>query len=78
MVVDENLEFKNILAGGKLNGTNKLMQLLPYARDVEYKDGLLSMVLEFVNDSAETEVGIQLEVADELKMIFDKIEYGEV
>jgi hypothetical protein len=78
VIVDDNLEFKNILAGGNSNGMNKVMKLLPYARDVEYKDGLLSMVLEFVNEHAETELGIQMEVTDDLKMIFDKIEYGEV
>lgn len=76
--MDENLEFKNIVAASNSNGIPKIMYLLPYAKDVVYTDGILSMVLEFVNDYAETEVGIQMEVADELKEIFDRIEYGTV
>jgi hypothetical protein len=76
--VDENLEFKNILAASNSDGTQKVMYLLPYAKGVTYIDGVLSMSLEFVNEHAETEVGIQMEVADELKEIFEKIEYGVV
>ena len=51
---------------------------MPYAKDLSYRDGILSMVLEFVNDVAETEVEINLLVADELQEIFGKIMYGEV
>lgn len=76
--MDENLEFKNILAASNSDGTQKVMYLLPYAKGVTYIDGVLSMSLEFVNEHAETEVGIQMEVADELKEIFEKIEYGVV
>lgn len=76
--MDENLEFKNILAASNSDGTQKVMYLLPYAKAVTYIDGVLSMSLEFVNEYAETEVGIQMEVADELKEIFEKIEYGVV
>ena len=36
------------------------------------------MALEFVNDYAETEVGIKLMVSDELQEIFGSIMYGEV
>lgn len=73
----DELEFKNVLAQ-KLNGTNKKMYLMPYAKELVYEDGNLSMVLEFVNDNAETELGITMEVADDLKDLFYKIEYGEV
>ena len=76
--MDENLEFKNIIAGANFDGIEKVMYLLPYAKDLVYKQGILSMTLEFVNEHAETNVGIQLEVSDELQTIFDKIEYGEV
>ncbi len=76
--MDESLEFKNIMAASNSDGTQKVMYLLPYAKEVTYRDGILSMALEFVNEHAETEVGIQMEVADELKEIFEKIEYGMV
>jgi len=76
--LDENLEFKNIIASSNSQGTDKLMTLMPYAKDLSYRDGILSMVLEFVNDVAETEVEINLLVADELQEIFGKIMYGEV
>lgn len=76
--MDENLEFKNIIASSILQGTDKIMYLLPYAKDLKYEDGTLSMVLEFVNNVAETEVEINLLVADELQEIFGKIMYGEV
>jgi len=76
--MDESLEFKNIIAHAKSDGTSKVMYLLPYAKDVSYTDGTLSMVLEFVNEIAETEVEINLLVADELREIFGKIMYGEV
>ena len=76
--MDESLEFKNIIAASNSDGTQKVMYLLPYAKGVTYIDGVLSMSLEFVNEYAETEVGIQMEVADELKEIFEKIEYGVV
>lgn len=76
--MDESLEFKNIMAASNSDGTGKVMYLLPYAKEVRYLDGILSMSLEFVNEHAETEVGIQMEVADELKEIFEKIEYGVV
>ncbi len=54
------------------------MNLIPYAKNVIYEDGCLSMALEFVNDYAETEVGIKLVVSDELQDIFSNIIYGEV
>ena len=76
--MDENLEFKNIVAASNFDGTGKIMHLLPYAKEVTYSNGILSMVLEFVNEHAETELGIQMEVADELRDIFNKIEYGLV
>ena len=76
--MDENLEFKNIMAASNSDGTNKVMHLLPYAKEVTYSNGILSMVLEFVNEYAETELGIEMEVADELRDIFKKIEYGAV
>jgi hypothetical protein len=76
--MDDNLEFKNIIAASNSQGTGKTMNLIPYAKNVIYEDGCLSMALEFVNDYAETEVGIKLVVSDELQDIFSNIIYGEV
>jgi hypothetical protein len=76
--VDDNLEFKNIIAASNSQGTNNIMALIPYAKDVTYENGLLSMTLEFVNDYSETEVGIKMMVSDELQEIFGNIMYGEV
>lgn len=72
------LEFKNIMASQNFQGTDQIMYLIPYAKQVSYSNGTLSLVLEFVNDIAETEVEISLDVADDLKEIFGKIMYGEV
>lgn len=77
-IMDDNLEFKNIIAASNSHGTENVMKLIPYAKNVTYEDGFLSMVLEFVNDYAETEVGIRLQVSDELQEIFGNIMYGEV
>jgi hypothetical protein len=76
--MDDNLEFKNIIAASNSQGTNNIMNLIPYAKNVTYEDGCLSMALEFVNDYAETEVGIKLQVSDELQEILSNIIYGEV
>lgn len=76
--MDDNLEFKNIIAASNSQGTNNVMTLIPYAKEVTYDNGYLSMVLEFVNDYSETEVGIKMMVSDELQEIFGSIMYGEV
>lgn len=76
--MDDNLEFKNIIAASNSQGTENIMRLIPYAKNVTYEDGYLSMALEFVNDYAETEVGIRLMVSEELQEIFGNIMYGEV
>jgi hypothetical protein len=75
--MDENLEFKNILAGVNSGGIDKVMYLLPYAKNVEYSDGNLSMVLEFVNNNAESEIGIKILLSDELQGLFDRMLFGE-
>lgn len=75
--MDESLEFKKILSQNS-EGTEKNMILMPYAKNLSYTNGELSMAIEFFNDTAETEIGITIQVSDELGLILDKLMLGEV
>lgn len=75
--MDENTEFKKILTPN-FDGTSKNMYLIPYAKNLSYKDGHLMMTLEFFNDIAETEVGIDILISDELQQMFDRLLQEEV
>lgn len=70
--MDENLRFKEIMAQ-KWAGTGEEMILMPYAKNLEYKDGELSLTLELFNEDLETEVTIKMTVADALKEVLDKV-----
>jgi hypothetical protein len=75
--MDESLEFKKILSQNS-DGTEKNMILMPYAKNLSYTNGELSMAIEFFNDNAETEIGITIQVSDELGLILDRLMLGEV
>lgn len=78
--MDEKFTFKNILAN--LNGENatvygKNMILMPYAKNVRYENGHLFLVLDFFNEDKETELGIKIQLANDLTEVFDNLIYGQ-
>lgn len=75
--MDENLEFKHIIAHGSGAVDMKNMILMPYAKDITYEDGNLSLSLEFLDNTSETEIGIRIGLSDELIELFDRLLYGE-
>jgi hypothetical protein len=76
--MDENLEFTSIKAFIENGGVdNKNMILFPYARNISYEDGTLSMSLDFFNGSTETEIGLKVKLSEDLVEIIDNLLYGE-
>lgn len=75
--MDEKYIVKKIATGAKSDGTNRVMELLPYAKDVEYKDGAVRLTFEFFNDMHETEMTMQIGFAPEIAHVFDTLLYGE-
>ena len=75
--MDEELEFKHIMAGPNSGGTDKNMILMPYAKNLEYKNGELSMMLELFNDSVESNVGITIKLSGDIIDLLDRMIYGE-
>ena len=75
--MEDNIEFKSVLASafGGVNGKN--MIILPYARNINYKDGMLSLSLDFINDSTETEIGLKIKLSDDLIDLIDDLLYGK-
>jgi hypothetical protein len=65
--MNENIEFKNIIANAGNGGVlgNK-MKLMPYAKNLQYKDGALDFCLEFYSDGSETEIGLNIKLDDDL------------
>jgi hypothetical protein len=77
--MDENLEFKHIIANAAISqGTVNNMMLMPYGKDLTYSNGQLSMVLEFINENTETEIGINIQISEDLVLMFDKLLQGDV
>lgn len=62
--MDDYLKVKFIASNSE--GTENNMLLLPYAKDVAYSDGVLSVSLEFFNESKETEIGLNIGLSDDL------------
>lgn len=76
--MDDNLEFKNIVASTGNGGVDKKnMILFPYARNINYDNGTLSMSLDFFNETAEAEIGINIKLSEDLVDIIDNLLYGE-
>lgn len=76
--MDDNLEFKNIIASPQNGGVdNKNMILFPYARNINYDNGTLSMSLDFFNEMSETEIGLKIKLSDDLVDLIDNLLYGE-
>lgn len=76
--MDENIEFKNILASTANGGVDgKNMILFPYARNINYGDGMLSMSLDFFNEGTETEIGLKIKLSEDLVDLIDNLLYGK-
>ena len=76
--MDDNLAFRNIISSGSgFQGTSKGMILMPYAKDLYYDKGTLSFTLEFYNEMAETEIGINMVVTEELQHLLEGLISGD-
>jgi hypothetical protein len=76
--MDDNLAFKNIISSASNSqGTDKGMILIPYAKDLYYKEGSLSFTLEFYNETAETEIGINMMISQELQDLLEGLISGD-
>lgn len=76
--MDDNLEFKNIVANAGNGGVDKKnMILFPYARNINYDNGTLSMSLDFFNEATQTEVGMKIKLSEDLVDLIDNLLYGE-
>lgn len=75
--MEENIEFKSVIASafGGVCGNN--VYLMPYARNINYNDGMLSLSLDFINDSTETEIGLRIKLSDDLVDLIDNLLYGQ-
>jgi hypothetical protein len=49
------------------------MMLFPYAKDVEYDEGILSLTLQFLTMDNETQVSVRIETSSELSEIMDRL-----
>ena len=75
--MDENLEFKHVLAHASGAVYQRNMMLMPYAKDVLYEEGHLCLTLQFVDKKNETEVGMRIGLSDELIELFDRLLDGK-
>lgn len=75
--MDDNLEFKSAIVSAFGGVYGKNMMLLPYARNINYDNGILSMSLDFINNSSETEIGLKITLSDDLVDLMDNLLYGE-
>lgn len=75
--MEDNLEFQSALisAFGGVDGKN--MILMPYAKNINYENGMLSLVLDFINNSTETEIGLKIKLSDDLIDLIDDLLYGK-
>lgn len=75
--MEDNLNFKNVLAhaSGGVYGNN--MILMPYGKNISYDNGMLSLSLEFLNENTETEIGLKIKLSDDLVDLIDNLLYGE-
>ena len=75
--MDENLEFKNIIASVGNGGVDsKNMILFPYARNINYNNGTLSLSLDFFNEQTQTEIGLKIKLSEDLIDLIDNLLYG--
>lgn len=76
--MDDNLAFRNIISSASnLRGDSKGMILMPYAKDLYYDKGSLSFTLEFYNENAETDIGINILISPELQDLFEGLISGD-
>lgn len=75
--MEDNLEFRSALASAFGGVYGKNMILIPYAKNINYENGILSLALDFVNNSTETEVGLKIKLSDDLVDLIDDLLYGK-
>lgn len=75
--MDDNLEFKNFVTSANGGVYEKNMILFPYARNINYSDGSLSLSLDFFNEQSETEIGLKIKLSEDLIDIIDNLLYGK-
>jgi hypothetical protein len=49
------------------------MILFPYAKDVEYSNGILSFTLQFLAKENETQISVKIETSSELSEIMERL-----
>jgi hypothetical protein len=75
--MEDNSNFKATVAPALGGVYGKNMILMPYAKNINYEDGILSICLDLVNNTTETEVGLKIKLSDDLIDLMDNLLYGE-
>jgi hypothetical protein len=75
--MDDNFNFKQVVAHASGGVYGKNMILMPYGKNIGYDNGVLSISLDFINETTETEIGMKIKLSDDLVDLVDNLLYGE-
>ena len=57
----------------KIGRYEEIMLLFPYAKDIEYADGQLGLVIQFIGSTKTTDISIKMGLDDDLSGLIQKL-----